>query len=67
MLTDNLERRRSGIVISVNVSYLNNSFEGLVALLIGSGLLKVPADSDVFSQENFAVILKPVQDLKNRK
>jgi hypothetical protein len=36
-----------------------------VTLLVSSGLLEVATDADVFSQENFAVVLKPVQDLEN--
>ena len=45
------------------MSYLNNSLEGLVALLISSRLLKVSADANIFPQENLAVLLQPVQDL----
>ena len=42
---------------------LNDSFEGLMTLLVGPGLLEAPPDANVLPEEDLAVVLKPVQDL----
>ena len=45
------------------ISYLDNSFKRLVALLISSRLLKVPSDPDILPEEDLPVLLQPVQHL----
>ena len=47
-------------------SYLHHSLERLVTLLVGPRLLEVAPDAHVLAEENLAVVLKPVQDLRRR-
>jgi len=44
--------------------YLDNTLEGLVALLVEPGLLEVAADAHVLAQEHLTVLLQPVQHLR---
>jgi hypothetical protein len=36
-----------------------------MTLLIGPGLLEVPANAHVLAEEHFAMVLEPVQHLEN--
>ena len=49
----------------VGVSVLNHSFKGLMTFLVSPGLGQISANSHIFSQKHFAVVLQPVEDLFN--
>ena len=48
-------------------SYLDNPFESFVTFLICSCFLKVFADPNIFSEENFSVFFQPVKNLNDCK